>query len=104
MKKLFVVTRRDLPPGLQAAQVLHAFREFILHYPDEEERWFQESNTICILDVPDEQALHALLERAQEGGLKVAAFREPDLEGELTALTLEPRAKSLCRNLPLALR
>ncbi len=37
-------------------------------------------------------------------GYRQAAFREPDLGGQLTAVAFEPAAAPLLRSLPLALR
>ncbi len=103
--RLVLVVRADLPPGSQAVQAAHAMRAFQAAHPDLERTWFERSNTLALLSVPDEQALYRLLERATDRGLLHAAFREEDLGGQITAAAFEPtqRSQRLCRSLPLAL-
>lgn len=103
-EKLFVIIRQDLEPGLQIAQALHGFREFVEQHKEVEDQWFKTSNTIAILSVPTEKHLQELVEKARQRGIKYSSFREPDRGDELTAVTIEPRGKNLCRGLPLALR
>ena len=105
-EKLYLVTRADLPAGAQAVQAAHALRQFAAEHPDLDKFWFERSNTLAMLAVPDERALRRLLVRAEDRDLRSAAFREPDLDNALTAVAIEPspEAQKLCRNLPLALR
>jgi hypothetical protein len=54
---------------------------------------------LVILAVPDEYRLW-LLSQCLDG---VTCFREPDLDGQLTAIAAGPSAGQLLRKLPLAL-
>lgn len=103
--KLYLVTRRDLSFGDQTVQTCHVALQFAVDHPSTTERWTVASNTLVLLTVADEAALHALVERADYAGLDVSRFCEPDLGGALTAVALEPSAgaRKLCRGLPLAL-
>jgi peptidyl-tRNA hydrolase len=103
--KLVLITRSDLRPGQQAVQAAHAMRQFAFQHPDADRVWFEQSNTLALLAVPDEEALRRLADRADDRDLKLSLFREPDLDNALTAIALEPghRSQRLCRNLPLAL-
>jgi len=101
--KLYLVTRSDLPAGQQAVQAAHALREFSAQHPEVDRHWYETSNHLAILVVPNEEALFRLVERAEVQGLKVSVFKEPDRDHETTAIALEPEAKRLCKNLPLAL-
>lgn len=101
--KLYVVTRDDLPPSQQAVQGIHAAREFTARYPDIDTEWYQRSNHLALLALPSERDLHRLLASAEAKGFRAAAFREPDRGNELTAIALEPAAKRICRDIPLAL-
>ena len=101
--KLYLVTRADLPAGQQAVQACHAMRRFAEEHPTVERAWFSGSETLALLAVKDEAGLVRVVERAQDRGLRVASFREPDRGGELTAIALEPGARRLVRSLPLAL-
>jgi hypothetical protein len=55
-----------------------------------------------ILTVPDELSLGWLCTDAIAAGLCVVAFHEPDLDGSLTAVALEPAGHRLVSRLPLA--
>lgn len=101
MEKLYVVGRADLPPGLRAAQIVHAARVFAENHAEEEQSWYDQSNNLVLLEVKDEQALLALAAAAAH--LHVAINREPDLDNQLTAIALGAGAKRLVRHLPLAL-
>lgn len=107
-EKLYIVVRADLPPGLQAAQAMHAQREFAERYPEIEARWHKDSNTVAILSVPDEDTLFDLLTSLEKSGVAVSEFREPDLDLlhnlSLTAICVEPKGGQALRHLPLALR
>jgi hypothetical protein len=99
-----VVTRSDLPVGTQACQATHAALDFALAHPDVVAGWHHSSNVLVLLAVPDEPSLHRLADRVATDGLRAVAFREPDLDGGLTAVALEPAAWRHVSRLPLALR
>ncbi len=100
------MTRRDLPPGAQIAQSLHAFREFLAKYPAEELEWYQNSNYIAVLAAKDELELKALIERLEKKKIKYAFFREEAFDNEITAVAIEPgdRGRRVTSGFPLALR
>jgi hypothetical protein len=52
--KLYLITRADLIPGSQAVQACHAARQFAADYPEIEREWFERSNYLAFLAVPDE--------------------------------------------------
>lgn len=103
MEKLYVVTRRDLPPGPQAVQSCHAAIQFAAEHAEIWARWYEQSNTLALLSVSDEKALLKLAQKAEMHGLKVSLFREPDLQDAVTAIALEPQAGRLCKHMPLTL-
>lgn len=92
--KLYVVVRRDLIPGAQLAQSLHAFREYVEHHPESEKTWYKTSNTIAILDCTDEEELTHLMHSADGRGIKFSPFYEPDMNHALTAVAFEPGLKT----------
>lgn len=104
--KLTTIVRADLRPGQQAVQAMHAQRAFVAEHTEVEREWFEKSNTLVLLAVADEPALHRVLRLAGERGIRVSVFREPDLGDAVTALTLEPgdAARRLCRGFPPALQ
>lgn len=102
--KLYLIVREDLPPGQQAVQAAHALRLFVALHPEIDRAWYEESNTLALLGLPNEVALGVIVEKAQRLGVPVACFREPDRNNELTAIALGPRGNNLTRNLPLALQ
>lgn len=107
MDRLYIVVRGDLPPGLQAAQAVHAAFQFYQAHPEITEKWLVDSNYLVILAVPDEDTLIRLYTEANMGrDLRALMVREPDLGDEATAVALEPGegSQALCAQLPLALR
>lgn len=101
--KLYLVVRADLPVGAQAVQAAHALQAYNIEYADQARAWYERSNYLALLSVPDEAALRRLLTRARERGLSAAPFHEPDRDNEMTALALEPSGRRLVSGLPLAL-
>ena len=55
-----------------------------------------------LLQIPDEEALLGLNERAN--GTPRSLFREPDVDDEATALAIAPSGRKLISNLPLLLK
>jgi peptidyl-tRNA hydrolase len=104
MNKLYLVVRSNLPPGSQAVQACHALRQFIEEHPQIDRYWFDASNTIVLLEVPNKLELIRLHKKAREARIPHSVFREPDLRDDLTAIALAPSGRSLCSGLPLALR
>lgn len=101
--KLFLVTRRDLSIGLQAAQACHAMRQFVAEHPRVDCEWFNRSNYLVLLTVADEIELIAFATRAGDMSLAHSTFFEPDFNNQATAIAIEPHknAAKLCRSLPL---
>jgi hypothetical protein len=101
-----VITRRDLEPGYQAVQSIHAAIQFKFDHPQLSQEWFEQSNYLGLLSVADEQELNKLIEQATTHSIHFSIFREPDIENQITAIALEPgqKSKKLCSKLPLALR
>jgi len=102
--KLYLVTRGEVAPGYRAVQAAHALRQFTAEFPELDREWFERSNYIALLEVPNEYFLKELVEMARMGDYKVAQFHEPDIGDQLTAIALEPSAKSICKSLSLALK
>lgn len=101
-----MVTRADLSAGYQAVQSAHAAIQFNFEHADISRQWFEQSNYLGLLSVNNEFELHQLIERAVAQDIKLSVFREPDVDNEVTAIALEPGAKTkkLCSNLKLALK
>lgn len=104
-KRLYVVVRNDLLPGLQISQSIHAKDDFTHEHPEEEKRWRDTSNTIIILSGTSDQ-LYSVISKALTHDVKYSRFKEPDLDYQVTAVALEPGEKTveIVRGLPLALR
>lgn len=94
--KLYIVTRRDMPPGLMLAQAVHAGRAF----PTTTD---QVDNLAC-LEVATEAELLALVQKAVCLDVPYAVFREPDLGGTITSVAFAEGAKRILSSLPLALK
>ena len=103
---LYVVTRRDMTPGYQGVQSIHAALEFAALYPDTFMYWNLSSNYLCWLSVKDEAVLASYLRAAEAKGIKSVGFYEPDIGDQLTAIAIESGRRSalMLRTLPLALK
>lgn len=100
--KLYIIVRKDLSPGAQLAQAIHASDEFGRVHPQIKHDWMKRSNTLAVLSVENEKQLLHIEATAFEKNINFASFREPDLNHSLTAVVLEPNGKCLCRKLRLA--
>lgn len=91
--------------GYQAVQAAHALRQFVAEHPEKDKEWFENSNYLGLLSVSNEEALQFLITQAIDKEIKFSVFREPDIDNQITAIALEPSAKSkkLCAKLKLAL-
>ncbi len=99
MSKLYIVVDSELPAGLKMAQAVHAAYLYANKYPDDASAWYTNSNNLVILESPYVADVALWL---RDDDLKVVYFREPDLQDRITALCVEPRAKSVLSKLPLA--
>jgi hypothetical protein len=105
MNKLFTIVRSDIPAGAQVAQTAHAVAAFATAHPALFKAWAEpeQRNVVC-LAAPTRAALEALLATLTAQGLECAAFRETDLDGELTAIACGESAAKQLSSLPLACR
>lgn len=106
--KLYILVRGDLPVGLQMAQAVHAAIEASESYSDiRYEEWYRDSNTVVVLSVADLGSLETivgLLNRLIGFNTVIHEFHEPDLDNELTAVSMVLRRDQfpLLESLPLA--
>ena len=85
--KMYVLVRNDLTTSQQAVQCGHALAEYILKYPDAKD-W--NNHTLIYLGVSYKD-LQELCGRYKDKLKNLAAFKEPDINNELTAFAfLEP--------------
>jgi hypothetical protein len=98
-----VVTRADLPPAQQAVQGMHAALAFAVAYPETIRAWHNSSQVLVLLSAADKAALEQL-HYDLPLWLDVWEFHEPDRDGELTAIAVEPAGADWLSRLPLALR
>lgn len=85
--KLVCIVRKDLLPGQQIAQTAHAVADYATEYPEDFAKWHANSNTLVCLQANDETHLTELLEKLRELKHPTTAFREPDFQDSLTAIS-----------------
>ncbi len=102
--KLFIIVREDMSPGDIACQSCHALKAFTHAFPEQDRIWFAASNNLALLGAQNESELTALEQRLKLAGFKCVHFEEPDLDGSVTALAVEPEAWRMLSHLPLALK
>jgi peptidyl-tRNA hydrolase len=105
MKKLYIVTRKDLSAGLKLSQSIHAAQQFQREYPRLAEDWMVESNTLVVVEVDNQLGLETLIIKARSQKISYTRFEDSDFPvGEklgAIALAPVPETEKLCRNLPL---
>jgi len=57
MDKLYIITRKDMSPGYQGVQSIHAAIQFTFEHPEKCKTWFEFSNYLAFLAVQDEAHL-----------------------------------------------
>lgn len=92
--KLYAIGRADLSPGLRAAQIGHALIAWALQHGET-------CDNLVLLQARDEAALKELADRLTAEGVPFVSFSEPDLDGQVTALTARPRGWRTLSSLPL---
>ena len=99
------MVRADILPGYQMAQAAHSAIQFVFDHNEIAKIWHETSDYIVILNIDNEDKLKELMVEAERKNIKFSTYREPDLEGQYTAIAFEPskKTKSLCRGLKLAL-
>lgn len=104
--KLYVVVRRDLPPGLQAAQAGHAIAELCIRHPQAAFRWNRGGNYLIVLAANNERDLIDWYLTAKSYDMTRELWREPDLQLDATAFAAfpEPEDNEVFARLPLALQ
>ena len=103
MDRLYIVVSGELTDGQKAVQACHALRAFVADHPDIDRRWYEESNTIVLLEASGEMAIIGLWEKMRCSGVECSMFREPDLDDVMTAIAIAPAGHRHLRNLPLAM-
>jgi peptidyl-tRNA hydrolase len=104
--RFYIAVRRDLAPGPQLAQAVHAAIQFTQEWPDLVVPWYTESNFLVVVSLADEDALMDLADQAKELGVRYSITQEPDYGEAWTAVALEPgeTARLLCACEALALK
>lgn len=107
-RKMYVVVRRDLAPGLRAAQAAHAVAEIMISYPDHAFIWNtdRDGNYMILLEVEDERELKIWYQEAMSRDIPRFMFSEPDLGHARTAFAAlpTPDLNHVFSELPLAFR
>ena len=90
--------------GLQIAQCCHSVADFSYFLPTEFKEWRQNSNYKICLSTKNQKSLIKLYNKLLNNNAKVIAFYEPDLNNEMTAITLLGKEyfKKYTTYLPLA--
>lgn len=83
IKKLFVITRKDLKAGYQMSQMGHSISQFHLDHPDLAKSW---NNNYLISLSASMQKLETILTKLHENEIPVSYFTEPDIDDELTSI------------------
>lgn len=97
---MYVITRTDLRPGVQAAQSAHALAKWTIENPEAARAWHDNSQFLILLGAPNEKTLSAYAEIFPD----TTIYREPDYNDEITSICLGLGADKYVSDLPLLLR
>lgn len=81
---MYIVTRRDIPPGYQGVQSCHAVAELMANQ-SRPKGW---DDTMVWLSCADERELTDLYKKVDRQGLKPVRFLEPDIFHRMTAFAV----------------
>ena len=98
MKRLYVLTRKDLGLAYQAVQGAHAVAEF--HKQDYNDAVEWDNQYLIMLEVDNLDMLDYWAWRLESKEIAFTAFFEPDLENEMTAIAVFQHSDEF-KNLPL---
>lgn len=103
-RKLYVVVRGDLAPGLRCAQAAHAVAEMCLRYPERAWEWNGDGNYLIVLEAKDEDELRWWFWEHRAAGITCQLWMEPDLSYQWTSYAALPQPEQNIefRRLPLA--
>ena len=102
--RIITISRKDLTPGAQNAQLLHSLAQFSLDFPEKFKSW--NNGNIVSLSARDEQQLGNLLLKLEENDIAASAFYEPDIKNQLTSICIEgtEKASKLTSSFPLSFK
>jgi hypothetical protein len=91
---------------VQLAQTIHAVADFAEELPQFFKSWKTNSNYVVSLATQDELSLEKYYHKLLNIGAPVIAFREPDIDNQLTAICFYglPEYRKIVSSLPLALK
>ena len=89
---MYILARQDLKPAQRAVQACHAVAELMLRNRDDPAllEWARDHKTMVLLGVDSEADLLAWEENLAAAGIPAAAFREPDMGNQATAMAIHP--------------
>lgn len=86
--KMVIVTRDDMSPGYQLVQTAHGIANFAAEHPEAFLAWQRGTNTLVCVSTADEDSLEKLYEKLQKYGVPMTAFREPDVNNQMTSFCI----------------
>lgn len=81
---MYILVRQDLPSSVRSVQAGHALAEYLLHYKSL--GW--SNGTLVYLGVPNEESLIKWENELRSSNIDYSMFREPDFDGQATALAV----------------
>ena len=87
-------------------QAGHAAIQFQWEHFDLAKDWFTNSQYLVYVTVPSEFHLEKLIRKAQQRNIKYSAFKEPDIDNQITSVALEPcdETRKITSSFPLMLK
>lgn len=88
------------------AQAMHAAIDLCMKNPELMRDWWDNSNTVVVMECASQDELFKIENKAIARGIKYDLFREPDMDNEATAIAMFPcdEARKITSNYRLALK
>ena len=86
-------------------QSKHSFGRFAYHHYDKFKHWMETSEYLVSLSIENEEKLQDLYYKLQDNGADVVAFKEPDIDNQLTSICYygTPELRKITNKLELSL-
>lgn len=97
--RLYSLTRKDISIEQMAVQSGHALTQYIIdHNPHIDSKW--SNGSIICLELANEKSLKRWIKKLEEKGIPFSIFREPDMNHEITSISLLDTGE-LLKGIPL---
>jgi hypothetical protein len=103
--RLYVVTRQDLTPEVQARQLCRALMKFKSEFPEIGRHWYAKQSRALIAVVPAEDTLRSIWQEVLGKNIRASAVCDSSLQRHFNAVVFEysPKMRRLLSKLDFSI-